>query len=139
MSVATMTRMQPQRTLLIVAAILVVAGVAAVILRGGENHLENARAELANDEAFRGATSAGEALLRASVELQRAGEACEGDGAPAACARLFTAAAVARVSSVDLLRCRRPDIFAFRNGFRDHLSALAAGAPSEPPGPPNCD
>lgn len=138
MSAATMTRVQPQRLLLIVAAVLVLAGGAAAILRGGDDHLANARAELADDEAFGGATSAGAAMLRASVELQRAGEACE-DDERAACDRLFTAAAVARVSSVDLLRCRRPDIFAFRNEFRDHLTAVAAATPADPPSPPNCD
>lgn len=139
MSAATATGLTTHRLLLVLAAVLAFAGAAAAVVRGGEDHLDEARAELADDQAFRGATTAGEALLRVSVSLQRAGEACEDDERDARCDGLFTAAAVARVSSVDLLRCRRPDIFSFRNEFRAHLDALDSGALPDPPSPPNCD
>lgn len=132
---------QAKHRLLVVVAVGLLAAVGAVgVLAPDDDHLEAAQAALDDDQAFRGATTAGEALLRVSVELQRAGAACDDDdGDAAACARFFTAAAFARVSSVDVLRCRRPDIFTFRHRFRDYLAALADGHDPDPPSPPNCD
>ena len=118
---------------LVLAAILV-----AVVLRDRPDHLERARQELADDAAFVGPRTAGAALVTASVELQRAGDACEDDG-DAGCDRLYTAAAFARVSAVDVLDCRRPDLFTFRARFRAYVDDLAAGASPVPPNPPRCD
>lgn len=125
------------RLLLAAATVLGVVGVGVAVVHDGPGPLDRARAELAADEAFTRSSTAGEALLRASVELQRAGTDCERDDGR--CDRLLTAAAMARVSSVQLLDCRRPDVFAFRDRFRRYLDDLAAGADPMPPSPPACD
>lgn len=122
--------------LLAVAAALALAGVAALMLDDGPDHLALARAEVADEQSFTGARSAGEALLRASQRLQAAGGAC--DPNRSRCDRLLTAAAIARVSSVDVLGCRRPDIFAFRLRFERYLAALQDGDDPLPPPPPAC-
>jgi hypothetical protein len=125
------------RVLLVTVVVLAAIGLLVVVTQDGPDHLARARAELAADDAFARSSTAGEALLRASTELQRAGTDC--DGERPRCDRLLTAAAMARVSSVQLLDCRRPDIFAFRARFRLYLDALAAGDDPTPPPPPACD
>ena len=126
-----------QRWLLVAAALLGLIALVVVVLDDGPDHLDLARAELADDDDFARSSTAGAALLRSSVELQEAGTSCD-DGDPE-CSRLLTASAMARVASVRLLDCRRPDIFAFREEFRRYLDDLAAGDDPTPPAPPACD
>lgn len=126
-----------QRWLLACVAALAAVGLAVVVLDDGPDHLERARAALADDEDFTRSSTAGEALLRSSVELQQAGRTC--DDRDRSCDRLLTASAIARVSSVRLLDCRRPDIHAFRDAFRRYVDALADGDDPAPPSPPACD
>ena len=126
-----------RKLLLALAGLLAVAGVLVAVTHDGPSALDRARAELASDGAFTRSSTAGEALLRASTELQRAGAECEADDAR--CDRLLTAAAMARVSSVQLLSCRRPEVFAFRDEFRTYLDGLAEGDDPTPPRPPACD
>lgn len=127
-----------ERLLLAAAAVLALVALVVVVVDDGPDHLDLARAELADDEAFAQSSTAGAALLRSSVELQEAGTSCDGDR-DASCARLLTASAMARVASVRLLDCRRPDIFTFRAEFRRYLDELAAGDDPTPPAPPACD
>jgi hypothetical protein len=126
-----------QRWLLVAAGLLAAISLVVVVLDDGPDHLELARAELADDAAFARSSTAGEALLRSSVELQAAGTAC--DDPDPACARLLTASAMARVASVRILECRRPEIFTFRRSFRGYLDDLADGLDPTPPSPPACD
>jgi hypothetical protein len=116
----------------------VLVGLVAAVLHREPDHLDRARTELADDDAFTGARTAGEAFLRASVELLAAGEGCR-PARDARCEQLFTAAALARVSSVQLLGCRRPDIHQYRGRFRNYLAALDDGGAVQPPPPPACD
>ena len=124
------------RALVFAIALLGLAGVAAVLLFDGPSHLERARQALADDEAFSASSTAGEALLRSSVELEKAGDGCDDDDR--SCDRFLTAAAVARVASVQVLECRRPDVFTFRAAFRSHLDALANDEDPLPPPLPSC-
>lgn len=124
------------RVLLVVPIALAAVALLAVALHDEPDGLDRAREALASDEAFTRSSTAGEALLEASVQLQRAGTDCD-DGP--ACDRLLTASAMARVSSVQLLECRRPEVFAFRDRFRQYLDQLDAGADPTPPSPPFCD
>lgn len=125
-----------RRVLLAGAGVLLLGGAAVALADDGPDHLAEARAEVADRQAFTGARTAGEAMLRASQRLQAGATDCDGDRHR--CDQLLTAAAVARVSSVDLLDCRRPDIFTFRERFEDYLSALADGDDPLPPPPPAC-
>lgn len=126
-----------QRWLLACTGVLAAIALAVAVLDDGPDHLERARAALADDEDFVRSSTAGEALLRSSVELQEAGTSCDDDDR--SCDRLLTASAMARVASVRLLDCRRPDIFTFRQQFRRYLDELATGADPTPPSPPACD
>jgi hypothetical protein len=129
------------RPLVAVVVLLAVAGLVAVALDDGPDHLERARRTMADDEAFAGASTAGEALLGVSVDLERAGDDCDDgdDGDDVTCNRFLVAAALARVASVQVLECRRPDIFTFRAAFRRHLDELADGGDPLPPNLPACD
>ena len=142
MNRAVLTDSPRSRRILVGAvALLAVAGLVTVVLDDGPDHLEQARRALADDAAFAGASTSGKALLRASVELEGEGDDCKdrnGDDA-AECSRYLTAAALARVASVQVLDCRRPDIFTFRAAFRRHLDALADGADPLPPNLPASD
>jgi hypothetical protein len=132
----------PRRRRLVALGFVAVLGAVAVVTfaaaRDGADHLARARHELADDRAFVGPRTAGAALVTASIELQRAGDDCEEDR-DEGCDRLYTAAAFARVSAVDVLDCRRPDLFTFRSRFRAYVDDLADGASPVPPTPPRCD
>jgi hypothetical protein len=126
----------PRTVLVVAAGVLVVAGVVAVRAMASPSALTSARRALDADGDFTRASDAGAALTRVSEHLERAAAACD-DGATR-CADLFTAAAFARVGAVRVLRCGRPEIFAFRTGMRSYLVALDRGEVATPPLAPAC-
>jgi len=130
------------RLVLAIAAALAVAGVVAALFasssRGG-GELGEAGRILADEDRFAAASTAGTALNRVSILLQRAGERCDADtDTDTACDDLFTAAAAARVAAVAALRCQRPQLFETRLAFAAYLDAIDDGRRPEPPAPPEC-
>lgn len=126
-------RISPRRVLLLVAVVLLVAGGLAAVFAGRTSDLDAARALLADEDAFAAASTAGQALSRASIHLQDQGDDCDDR-----CHRFFTAAAMARASAVVALRCKRPQLHEIRIEFVRYLDALASGGAPDPPFPPAC-
>lgn len=103
--------------------------------------LGEARSWADDDAAWVTALQAGQTSAEVSDLLLRAADedGCGGDVA-ARCERLLQTAAWTRVSSVALLRCTRPGVFAFRADLRRALDALVDGdGLDEPPPVPACD
>lgn len=134
------------------AAVAVAAVVVAVGLWGfwpdtAPTDLGVARAWADDDDAWVTALQAGQTSAEVSELLVSESERCgaeedeEDDAATAVrCERMLETAAWARVSSVALLRCTRPGVFAFRADLRRALDALIEGdGLDQPPPIPGCD
>lgn len=102
--------------------------------------LSEARSWVDDDDAWVTALQAGETSAEVSeLLLRKADEWGCGVGVTARCDGLLETAAWTRVSSVALLRCTRPGVFAFRSDLRRALDALAdEGGLDEPPPVPDC-
>lgn len=131
--------MSPRTLLAAAVAVTLVAAIGALAARAlrSDGPLDRAIAALAPGDAFSRASSAGVALTRVSAHLEDAADDC-GDAGTPRCADLFTAAAFARVGAVAVLRCGRPEIFAFRAGLRDYLLSVDSGRGATPPAAPAC-
>ena len=133
MSAVLPGRVAGRHALLAAAIVLVVGGVVSATFVSRTSDLDVARELIADENAFAAASTAGAALNRASIHLQKQGDDCENR-----CDRFFTAAAMARTSAVVALRCKRPQLHEIRIEFVRYLDALASGGAPDPPFPPAC-
>lgn len=106
--------------------------------------LGEARAWADDDDAWVTALQAGQTSAEVSdlILSESESEGCgKGGGASGLrCERMLETAAWTRVSSIALLRCTRPGVFAFRAELRRALDALIDGdGLDQPPPIPDCD
>ena len=133
MSAVLRGRVDGRLVLLVAAIVLVAGGLVSAMFVARTSDLDVARDLVADEDAFAAASTAGAALNRASIHLQKQGDDCEDR-----CDRFFTAAAMARASAVVALRCKRPQLHEIRIEFVRYLDALASGGAPDPPFPPAC-
>ena len=131
----------------LVLAVVAVLGAVALATsrdRRSPTGIEQARALTEDGDGFDSEREAAQTLLRVSDLLASEAERCERGPTdrrgPEGCRPLFAAAGYARVASVRVVGCNRPELFDVRVALDRHLATLAT-SPEDAvvPSPPRCE
>ena len=125
-----------------VLAVVLVAGAAALLARRDTpSGVERAQQLTKDDDRFGSAREGAETLLEVSDLLALEAERCEAerDEHPRDCRPYFAGAGYARIASVRIVTCTRPEVFDVRVAVDAYLAALGESpSDAELPAPPRC-